>query len=294
MMSKKIADEAQILPKIKVMAIGHGAIHAVNHMIDCGVLGVDFVAVHRDRYGLQSSKAPTKILIGEDRSVDLGTLLMPDCRKIAEEAREVIKSNLAGADIVFLVTCMGGNTGSGAASVVAACAREIGALTIAVITMPFTFEGVLRRRRAIFGVYELSKSADSIIAISDDSLLTVIHKETKIADAFHIADDTIRRCVQSVSDAINISGITNIKFSELKLLLSDAGYAKMGYGSAKGASGARNAAEAVINNSLMENTVAGGNGVFLSIIDGEDINLLDETAIIDVFAELTMPDATFI
>jgi len=160
--------------------------------------------------------------------------------------------------------------------------------------MPFTFEGVLRRRRAIFGVYELSKSADSIIAISDDSLLTVIHKETKIADAFHIADDTIRRCVQSVSDAINISGITNIKFSELKLLLSDAGYAKMGHGSAKGASGARNAAEAVINNSLMENTVAGGNGVFLSIIGGEDINLLDETAIIDVFAELTMPDATFI
>ena len=216
MMSKTVSSESQVQPKIKIVAIGGGAINAQNHMIDCGMQNLDFIAVGSDKYGLQSSKAPTKILIGENRLRGLGMLTVPACREIAKEARGIIKRNLNGSDIVFVVTCMGGSTGSGAASVVATCAREMGALSIAVITMPFTFEGPRRRKNAKEGLSELKKNIDALITISNDILLRQIDKKTPMTTAFQVSDDAIYRSVQQVYDLLSIPGLANIEFKDIQ------------------------------------------------------------------------------
>ena len=216
MMSKNASSEIQPHPKIKVVAIGGGAINAQNHMIDCGMQGMDFIAVGSDKHGLQFSKAPTKILIGANRAMGLGQLPVPSCRKLAEESRGDIKRNLNGSDIVFVVTCMGGSTGSGAASVVATCAREMNALAIAVITMPFSFEGPRRRKNAKEGLNELKENVDALITISDDILLRQIDKKTPMTTAFQVSDDAIHRAVQQVSDLLSIPGMANIEFKDIQ------------------------------------------------------------------------------
>ena len=216
MMSKNTSSETQSHPKIKVVAIGGGAINAQNHMIDCGMQGMDFIAVGSDKLGLQFSKAPTKILIGANRTMGLGQLPVPSCRKLAEESRGNIKRNLNGSDIVFVVTCMGGSTGSGAASVVATCAREMNALAIAVITMPFSFEGPRRRKNAKEGLNELKENVDALITISDDILLRQMDKKTPMTTAFQVSDDAIHRSVQQVSDLLSIPGMANIEFKEIQ------------------------------------------------------------------------------
>lgn len=216
MMSKTVSAEAQTRPNIKVVAIGGGAINAQNHMIDCGMQGLDFIAVGTDAIGVKLSKAPTKILIGEKRLRGLGMLPMPVCRKIAEEMQDNIKRNLDGSDIVFVVTCMGGNTGSGVAPIVASCAHEIGALTIAVITTPFSFEGTRRRKRAETGMNEMKENVNALITISNDSLLHHLDKNTSLVVAFQVSDDAIHRSVQKVSELLSIPGLVNIDFNDVQ------------------------------------------------------------------------------
>ena len=286
--------ESPMLPNIKVIGIGGGGINAVNHLIDCGMRGVEFIAVSGDSCTLGLSKAHKRIDIRENRPAGLGMLTAEAYRHYAEEARTVLKEHLQGADMVFVIAGMGGGSGSGASSVVASCARELGALTVAVVTKPFKFEGKRRRKVAETSIEELRKNADTIIIISNDCLLDIIEKNTPMMEAFRAVDDTIRRCVQSIVDSIHVPGMVNVEFSEIKLLLSNAGFAQMGYGSAKGGAGARNAAKAAAENSLMGNAVEGATGVFLSITSGADINFQDETEVIDIFSESTTPDAKFV
>ncbi len=286
--------ESPMLPNIKVIGIGGGGINAVNHMIDFGMRGVEFIAVSGDSCTLGLSKAHKRIDIRENRPAGLGILTAEAYRHYAEEARTVLKEHLQGADMVFVIAGMGGGSGSGASSVVASCARELGALTVAVVTKPFKFEGKRRRKVAETSIEELRKNADTIIIISNDCLLDIIEKNTSMMAAFRAVDDTIRRCVQSIVDSIHVPGMVNVEFSEIKTLLSNAGFAKIGYGSAKGGDGARNAAKAAAENSLMGNAVEGATGVFIGIISGEDINFQDETDVIDIFSELTTPDAKFV
>lgn len=286
--------ESPMLPNIKVIGIGGGGINAVNHMIDFGMRGVEFIAVSGDSCTLGLSKAHKRIDIRENRPAGLGILTAEAYRHYAEEARTVLKEHLQGADMVFVIAGMGGGSGSGASSVVASCARELGALTVAVVTKPFKFEGKRRSKVAETSIEELRKNADTIIIISNDCLLDIIEKNTPMMAAFRAVDDTIRRCVQSIVDSIHVPGMVNVEFSEIKTLLSNAGFAKIGYGSAKGGDGARNAAKAAAENSLMGNAVEGATGVFIGIISGEDINFQDETDVIDIFSELTTPDAKFV
>lgn len=215
-MSETVYSKTQAQPKIKVVAIGGGAINAQNHMIDRGMQSLDFIAVGSDKYGIKSSKAPTKILIGENRLRGLGMLTVPVCREIAEESRDNIKKNLDDSDMVFVLACMGGNTGSGAAPIVASCAREIGAITIAVVTMPFIFEGLRRCQRAETGIGELKENVDALITISNDILLHPIDKKTPITTAFQVSDDAIYRTIQQVSGLLSIPGLANIDFKDIK------------------------------------------------------------------------------
>lgn len=216
MMSETVSSETQAQPKIIVVAVGGGAINAQNHMIDCGMQSFDFIAVGSDKYGLRSSKASTKILIGANRPLGLGQLPVSACRELATEARDNIKRSLDGSDIIFVVTCMGGNTGSGAASVVASCAREIGALTIAVVTKPFTFEGPQRRKRTTTGLNELKENVDALITISNDILLRLIDKKTPITTAFQVSNDAIYRSIQQISELLSIPGLANIDFKDVQ------------------------------------------------------------------------------
>ncbi len=285
---------SQMLPNIKVIGIGGGGINAVNHMIDCGMQGVEFIAVSGDSCTLGLSKAQKRLNVRENRPAGLGMLTAEACRHFAEEARTVLKEHLQGADMVFVIAGMGGSSGSGASSVVAACARELGALAVAVVTKPFKFEGKRRRKVAETSIEELRKNADTIIVISNDCLLNIIEKNTPMMEAFRTADDLMRRCVQSIVSSLHVPGMVNVDFSEIKTLLSNAGFAKIGYGSAKGVDGARNAAKAAAESSLLESAVEGATGVFLNITSGEEINLQDETDVINIISELTTPDAKYV
>ena len=273
-------------PNVKIIGIGGGGIHTIDYMIDCGMQGEDFIAIDRDSQELKRSKAHTQILIGENLHTELGTLSAMSCRKIAEEAKDTFKKHLCGANMVFVVTCMGGSTGSGAASVVASCAREVGALTVAVVTKPFMFEGPRRRKIAEEAMRELKEKVDTIIAISNDSLMPIIDKKTTLSDVFHIVDDTIRHCVQSITDSLNMLGIVNVEFANLKSFLSNAGSAKMGYGTVTGEYDVQTAVKEILNSPLLENTVEGETGVFLSVIGGEGTSLQDIEKITSGFSEV--------
>lgn len=205
----------KITPKIKVICIGNGGINAVNHMIDCGMRDIEFIAVSSHSLGLEFSKANTQILMGENQPRGLGMLPVPLCRKIAEETRAIFKKHLSGSDIVFVISCMGGSTGSGAASVVASCAREVKARTIAVVTKPFKFEGRKRRKIAETGIQELKENVDALITISGDYIVQFLDKKISITDVFRAADDAIRRCVQSVAEIMTIPGVANIEFESI-------------------------------------------------------------------------------
>ncbi len=279
-------------PTIKVIGIGGGAIKATNHMIECGIQGVDFIAVNSDKCELRMSKAPTQILIGERRTLGLGHLPASSCREIAEEARDTIIKHLCGTDIVFVVACMGGSMGSGAASVVASYARDMGALTIAVTSKPFIFEGPKRRKNAETGMQELKNNTDTIITISNDSLLQFIDKKTPMTDAFHKADDMIRWCVQSITDLIVLPSIVNIEFNDIKMILSNAGYAKLGYGNCK--NGVQDAVMDAIKCPLLENGIEGTTGVILYVTGGKNASLPDMMAAKKILREQVSSDTKLV
>ena len=252
--------------KIKVIGVGGGGSNAVNRMISSGLKGVEFIAVNTDAQALLHAMAPKRMQIGEKLTRGLGAGARPEIgEKAAQESREEILENLQGADMVFITAGMGGGTGTGAAPIVAECAREVGALTVGVVTKPFTFEGRMRQKKAESGIENLKQHVDTIITIPNDRLLQVVDKKTSIMDAFRIADDVLRQGVKGISDLIAVPALINLDFADVKSIMSNAGSALMGIGEGSGENAAVAAAKAAIDSPLLETSIQGARGVLLNI-----------------------------
>lgn len=283
------------LANIKVIGVGGGGNNAVNRMITAGVRGVEFIAVNCDAQALLLSKAETKIQIGEKLTKGLGAGANPEIgEKAAEETRDLIVEALKGADMVFVTAGMGGGTGTGAAHVVAECAKEVGALTVGVVTKPFMFEGRRRLNQAENGIINLKEKVDTLITIPNDRLLQVIDRRTSMLEAFRIADDVLRQGVQGISDLIGVPGLINADFADVKTIMSNAGSALMGIGTAKGEGGAKAAAEMAIKSPLLEASIEGAQGVLFNITGGKELSLFDVTEASQIITDAADPNANII
>ena len=274
-------ETSNYLAVIKVVGVGGGGVNAVNRMIDAGVRGVEFIAVNTDAQALSMCDADVKVHIGGTITKGLGAGADPRVgRDAAEESREELKEAVRGADMVFVTAGEGGGTGTGAAPVIAQIAREQGALTVGVVTRPFSFEGAQRTRRAEDGIEELQKQVDSVIVIPNERLIQVVERRTSIIDAFRMADDVLRQGVQGITDLITVPGLINLDFADVRTIMQDAGASLMGIGTASGENRAAEAAKAAISSPLLETTVAGATGVLLNITGGTDLGLfeIDEAA----------------
>ena len=280
---------------IKVIGVGGGGNNAVNRMISTNIRGVEFVAINTDGQALDSSCAATKMVIGDKITRGKGAGSNPEVgRRSAEESIEEIRAMLEGTDMVFITAGMGGGTGTGAAPVIAKVAREMDLLTVGIVTKPFSFEGARRMRQAEMGIAELNKYVDSLIVIPNDRLKSVEGANITFANAFEIADDVLRRGVQSVSDLINIPSFINLDFADVTSIMKNAGYAHMGVGTAKGQDKAQLAAMAAISSPLLETSIAGATGVIMSITTSPDVQL-DEVALASqLIHEEAHPDANII
>jgi cell division protein FtsZ len=267
---------------IRVVGVGGGGTNAINRMVEAGIKGVEFIAINTDNQALLMSDADKTVHIGEDLTRGLGAGANPEIgAQAAEESRNEIAEVLAESDMVFITAGEGGGTGTGAAPVVAEIAREeIGALTVGVVTKPFSFEGRLRRNQAEQGIELLSQKVDTLIVIPNDRLLEIVEKKTSMLDAFRIADDTLRQGIQGVTDLITIPGLINLDFADIRTVMKDAGSAMMGIGIASGESRALDAAQQAINSSLLESSIAGASRVLFSIAGAPDLTLaeVDEAA----------------
>ena len=280
---------------IKVIGVGGGGNNAVNRMISTNIRGVEFVAINTDSQVLDSSCAAKKIIIGDKVTRGKGAGANPEIgKKSAEESIEEIRGVLDGAHMVFITAGMGGGTGTGAAPVVAKAAKEMGILTVGIVTKPFRFEGARRMQQAEAGIAELSKYVDSLIVIPNERLKQVEDTNITLANAFEIADDVLRRGVQSVSELINVPGFVNLDFADVTTVMKNAGYAHMGVGRAKGTDKAQLAAMAAISSPLLETSIAGATGVLVSITASEDIQLDEVEIASQMIHEEAHPDATII
>ena len=280
---------------IKVIGVGGGGNNAVNRMISTNIRGVEFVAINTDSQVLDSSCAAKKIIIGDKVTRGKGAGANPEIgKKSAEESIEEIRSVLEGAHMVFITAGMGGGTGTGAAPIVAKAAKEMGILTVGIVTKPFRFEGAKRMLQAEAGIAELSKFVDSLIVIPNERLKQVEDTKITLANAFEIADDVLRRGVQSVSELINVPGFVNLDFADVTTIMKNAGYAHMGVGRAKGTDKAQLAAMAAISSPLLETSIAGATGVLVSITASEDIQLDEVEIASQMIHEEAHPDATII
>lgn len=263
------------LAVIKVVGVGGGGTNAVNRMVEAGVKGVEFIAVNTDRQALLMSEADKTIHIGEELTRGLGAGANPEVGcQAAEESRSEIRDALAESDMVFVTAGEGGGTGTGAAPIVAEIAREeIGALTVGIVTKPFSFEGRVRRNQAEQGVELLKQKVDTLIVIPNDRLLEIVDKKTSMMDAFRIADDTLRQGIQGVTDLITIPGLINLDFADIRSVMKNAGTAMMGIGVASGETRALEAATQATNSSLLESSIAGATRVLFSIAGGTDLTL---------------------
>ncbi len=261
---------------IRVVGVGGAGLNAVDRMIDAGITQVDFLAVNTDIQQLQTSDASTKIHIGSELTEGLGSGADPEIgRRAAEEAYDSIKRALRGSDMVFVTAGEGGGTGSGAAPVVARIARELGARTVGIVTMPFSFEGSRRKKQADDGVVALREACDTLIAIPNDRLLEVLDKSTSMLDAFRIADDVLRHGVQGVCDLITNPGLINLDFADVRTIMANSGSALMGIGYASGENRAKEAAERALNSPLIDTEITGARGILLSIAGGDDLTLYE-------------------
>ena len=265
------------LAVIKVVGVGGGGTNAMNRMVEAGIKGVEFISVNTDRQALLMSDADVTIHIGEELTRGLGAGANPEVGcQAAEESRAQIREALAGADMVFVTAGEGGGTGTGGAPVVAEIAREeIGALTVGIVTKPFSFEGRLRRNQAEQGIDLLSQKVDTLIVIPNDRLLEIVEKKTSMLDAFRIADDTLRQGIQGVTDLITIPGLINLDFADIRTVMKDAGSAMMGIGIASGENRAIDAAQQATNSRLLESSIAGATRVLFSIAGGPDLTLAE-------------------
>lgn len=283
------------MAKIKVIGVGGAGNNAVNRMVDVGVTGVEFIAVNTDRQALLLSKAPTKIQIGEKITRCLGAGGDPTVgEKAAEETKEEVSNALKGADMVFVTAGMGGGTGTGAAPVVAQIAKELGILTVAVVTKPFSFEAKKRMQNAERGIASLKEKVDTLVVIPNDRLLQVVERKTTFTEAFALSDEVLRQGVQGISDLISIPGLINLDFADVKTIMYDTGMAHMGIGRASGENRAEEAAKAAINSPLLESSVEGARGVLLNITAGPDLGIFEVNTAAELVQKNIDPDANLI
>lgn len=280
---------------IKVIGVGGGGSNTVQRMINSKMRGVEFVAINTDAQALNSNDASIKIQIGKDTTRGLGSGADPEVgRRSAEENKEEIYETIKGADMVFVTCGMGGGTGTGAAPFVAEIAKELGALTVGVVTKPFSFEGQRRRKVAELGIQELKEKVDTLITIPNDRLLQVIDKKTSLFDAFGVVDDVLRQGVQGISDLITLPGIINLDFADVKAIMQDAGSALMGIGRGSGDNRSMEAARAAIESPLLELQIEGAKGILFSIAGGTDLGMYEIDEAAKAITEAADPDANII
>jgi len=290
-----ITPDIEAFARIKVLGVGGSGGNAVNHMIACKVKGVDFIAINTDSQDLHRSMAKKRIHIGKNLTRGLGTGMNADVgRRAVEESKEEIQECVKGADMVFVTCGEGGGTGSGASPVIARTAKELGCLTVAVVTKPFYFEGRQRARIADAALEDLRKEVDAIIIIPNDRLLSSINKETSVRSAFALCDEILRQAVEGISDLITTPGLINIDFADIRTVMENAGSALMGIGSASGENRAIDAAKAAINSPLLDVSIAGAKGVLFSIAGGEDLTMFEIQDAAKVITESIDPEAKII
>jgi cell division protein FtsZ len=289
-------DVASYLAVIRVVGVGGAGLNAINRMMDAGIAQVDFVAVNTDAQQLELSDAPVKIRIGDELTHGLGSGADPSTgRKAAEEGYDHIRSALRGSDMVFVTAGEGGGTGTGAAPVVARVARELGALTVGIVTTPFKFEGTRRRTAADSGVEALRAECDTLIVIPNDRLLEVLDRTTSMVDAFRIADDVLRQGVQGICDLITMPGLINLDFADVRTVMSDAGSALMGIGYSEAEDGrAREAAERALRSPLIDSEIVGARGILLSVAGGDDLTLVEVTEAAEVVRQAATDETNII
>ena len=282
--------------KIKVIGIGGGGSNAVNRMIESGLEGVEFIAVNTDSQALLLSKSPKRMQIGEKLTRGLGAGARPEIgERAAQESRNDILEALRGSDMVFITAGMGGGTGTGAAPVVAECAREVNALTVAVVTRPFTFEGPKRKKNADLGIERLTRNVDAIITIPNDRLLQVVDKKTPMTKAFVIADDILRQGVKGISDLIAVPGMVNLDFADVQSIMSNSGSALMGVGEASGDNAAVEAVKKAIASPLLETSVDSARGILLNFMGASDsLTMMQINEASTTVQEAAHPDANII
>ncbi len=291
----KVNPEVETFARIKVIGVGGSGGNALNHMVTSKVKGVEFIVMNTDTQDLHNSLAEKKIHIGKNLTRGLGTGMNPEIgRKAAEETKAEIQDAIKGADMIFIACGEGGGTGTGAAPIVAHAAKEQGILTVAVTTKPFFFEGSQRMKLAERGLEELEKEVDAIITIPNDRLLQVAGKNTNLKNAFAMCDDVLRQAVEGISDLITTPGIINVDFADIKSVMSDAGSALMGIGSATGEKRAENAALQAINSPLLELSINGAKGVLFAISGGDDLTMHEIQEAAKVITESIDKDAKVI
>lgn len=283
------------LAVIKVIGVGGGGNNAVNRMIEHGVQGVEFIAVNTDAQALKLSEAEVKLQIGAKLTRGLGAGANPDVgKKAAEESREQIEEALRGADMVFVTAGMGGGTGTGAAPVIAQIAKDLGALTVGVVTRPFTFEGRKRQTQAIGGIAAMKEAVDTLIVIPNDKLLEIVDKNTPMLEAFREADNVLRQGVQGISDLIAVPGLINLDFADVKTIMSNKGSALMGIGMSTGENRAAEAAKKAISSPLLETSIDGAKGVLMNITGGSNLSLFEVQEAADIVASASDEDVNMI
>ncbi len=291
----EITPEITPVANIKVIGVGGGGGNAVNRMIKAGLKGIDFISVNTDSQALYHSEAATKINIGKATTRGLGAGSNPDLgRQAAEESIEEIKDAIDGADMIFITCGLGGGTGTGGGPVIAEAARELGILTVAVVTRPFSFEGQRRKTQADEGLENLKNKVDTLITIPNDKILSIIDKKTPLNDAFAVVDDVLRQGVQGIADLITVHGMINVDFADVKTVMENAGSALMGIGYGTGESRASEAAKTAIESPLLELSIDGAKGVLFNVTGGNDLSMFEVDEAAKVITEAADPEANII
>lgn len=292
---KEIKPEFETFARIKVVGVGGSGNHVISRMIEAGLSGVEFIGINTDSQDLHHCKSPEKIHIGKNLTKGLGAGMNPDIgRQAAEENKDEIQDVLKNTDMVFITCGLGGGTGTGAAPIIAEAAKEAGALTVAIVSKPFMFEGIQRRRIAEEGLENLMNQVDTIITIPNDKILQVIDKKTLLLDSFKIADDILRQGVQGISDLITLPGIVNVDFADVKAIMQNTGSSLMGIGKASGENRATEAAKQAINSPLLELSIDGARGVLFNVSGGSDLTMMEVSEAADVITEFIDDEAKVI
>jgi len=289
------SQQGESFARIKVIGVGGGGCNAVNRMIEEGLGGIEFVAVNTDAQALLLSKASIRVRIGDKSTRGLGAGGNPESgRKAAEESAEELYEVLKGSDMVFVTAGLGGGTGTGGAPIVAQIAKEVGALTIGVVTRPFQFEGAKRMQSAEAGIAKLKEHADTLIVIPNDRLLQIVDKKVSLQDAFRVADDVLRQGIQGISELITVPGLINLDFADVRAIMSEGGAALMAVGHASGEDRARVAAEMAISSQLLDITIDGARGILFNVTGGNSLTLFEVNQAAAIIKETAHPDVNLI